>query len=217
MNVHFNTNPRQHTTQINPQGLLNMIVPNIAAIHKKLNKRKILFACLIPVSVIMFMGGGILFGTTGSDFGPNFAMMPIMFLGFFSFPVWGILIGITSMKTASYQVLINLINEISFQDKCHLDSLTLSKMTGRSTVIMAINKLIETGNLPDYEVIGDVGVAKTSLRARVSDFPAAAASAFHPAATPTEVAPSRTHCPGCRAPITRQTDRFCPFCGVKMD
>lgn len=205
----------------NVGALVESIKPDINSTYNSAKNLRTLFIALIPVCMILFMGGGMLLGMTGSDFGPNLAMLPILFLGFFGFGACGALTGVFANKAAKLKLVIDLKNEIEARDKTNLDDLSLSSYVGKNSVILIINKLIETGNLKGYEVVGDVGVARTELRAKERDFVSkAVVDALQVANENMRSAQNtqkRYRCPGCGAPITEQTGKFCTFCGVRLE
>ena len=110
---------------------------------------------------------------------------------------------------------VKLMNEIKKTDKRRLDALFAYHSLGKTQMIAIINKLIETKNLEGYEVIGDVGIAKTELHAAESDFEVAP-----PVYTqviiqqPLEKRPN--NCPNCGAAIKEDSGKFCPFCGTRV-
>lgn len=194
--------------------LVESIKPNVNASHNSAKAKRNLFAVLIPVCMILFMGGFSLAFEIKEPFDPpNFAFLLFGILGFIGFPICGVLMGFFSIKAAKFQIIITLKNEIEAHEKTKLDDLSLSGYIGKNSVVLVINKLIKTGNLVGYEVIGNVGVAKTELRAKERDFVTPSTGGYTAPVENTR----RFKCPNCGAAITEKTGKFCTFCGTRLE
>lgn len=212
-NGHYSNYYNNNFARINDAGaLVGCITPNIDGAYSAVKAKRNLLIALIPVCMILFMGGGILFGVTGGGFGPNFAMLPLVFLGFIGFGVCSTLQGVFHLKLARLQLIVDLKHEIEARDKTNLNDLSLSSYIGKNSIIIIIKKLIDTNNLTGYEIIGSMGVAKTELRAKERDFIALSAERIM-----AENMTRRFNCPNCGAAITKDTDKFCEFCGTRLD
>ena len=120
---------------------------------------------------------------------------------------------IISIKHNRLSILINLKERIRKNDKLRLDSISVSCVTDKDTTIKIINRLIETGHLSEYEIIGDVGIAKKQLGAVEKDFKVI------PQFTQViinEREPLRT-CPQCGAAVTKDNRNYCSFCGTLLN
>ena len=181
--------------------LLAKVKPNIQGELAKAKRRKnILFAC-IPLCMIMFMGGAVLSSVTARGF-----FWPIPVIGFIGFGLTGVLLSVAHMNIFKLQALMTLIYEITGLERTSIDNLSLSLTVGKSSVILIIRQLIATRNLDGYELIGEVGVAKTGT-ARASDFMPSMQSVsgqfFHT-------------CGRCGAVIGEQGGAFCSYCGARL-
>lgn len=199
----------------NVGSLIESIKPDIYGVYSSAKRMRTLFIALIPVCMILFMGGGISSGMIG------FYMFPFALIGFFGFGACGILMGLFANKAAKIKLVIDFKNEIEARDKTNLDDLTLSRYIGKNSVILIINKLIQTDNLRGYEIIGSVGVARTELMAKERDFVSAAVTDALKVAKEniqsTQSTQRRYRCPSCGAAITEQTGKFCTFCGTRLE
>ena len=139
-----------------------------------------------------------------------FFMLPLVitFIGF-------IFVFIYMFSLEKYNKLENLMNDIKDADKRRFDAMRLIYVLNKDAVMRITEKLIETGNLDGYEIIGDVGVAKTELDATETDFIVAPPAATHVTQVIVQQ-PRQTSCPNCGAPITQNSGKFCSHCGTKL-
>lgn len=242
--------------------LYNNIVPNIPDAYYKVKKHTTVFGLLIAVCFVILVFSVVMFIVTGertvkqgwqshydafgpsignTDLHPNFAFLPGIILGAVGLITFIVLTSTCGARASKLKTLKELVFEIGAQEKASLDFLSIRQgfvPLSKAAVIRIINRLIETGNLQDYEVIGEVGVARTSFHAHPSDFNVidtgksvgfgarvgAAISAFtNPAAAKAQQAPQQppqprqTHCVGCGSAIKKGSGRFCEFCGTRLD
>jgi len=241
--------------------LFKSIVPNIGGTYARAKKRTTLFSLLIAAGFIVMVVSIILMFTTGersvkkgweghysafgANFGnttisPNMAFLPFAIIGAATFVVFIVLTSKNGMRQSKLGTLNTLVNEIASQEKASLAYLSISQgfsPISKASVIRIINRLIETKNLEGYEVIDEVGVARTDAKAVPSDFNVVAApqpvgigarvgaaiSAFtNPASDQTQqpaqpAKPRPTHCAGCGSAIKKGSGRFCEFCGTRLE
>ena len=109
------------------------------------------------------------------------------------------------------------MDDIKGADKRRFDAMPLIYSFNMDTgaVIRIVAKLIETGNLDGYEIVGEAGVAKTELDADETDFIVAPPAATHVTQVIVQQ-PRQTSCPNCGAPITQSSGKFCSHCGTKL-
>jgi len=171
---------------------ISLVAPNMEGVYSAIRKKGKAAMVLVLVSFILFI--------------PTFGLtMPLFMIG-------GILAGINSQKEQKLKQIILLMNEIKYNDKCFIESLTMTRHKGRSSVAMVIRRLIETGNLDGYSLIGDIAVAKTSLGLSERNFTQGSQNiVFHP------VSEARSNrCESCGAAKTGGDDKACGFCGTKF-
>lgn len=236
------------------------IVPNITTVYSRAKRRSGVLGLLLGICFIVMIVSIILFITTGertvkkgwenhyeafgSSFGntnlhPNMAFLPGIVIGAIGFITFIVFVSICGVRVLKLRTLKTLVSEIQAQEKVSLAHLSISqgfRTPSTASIIRIINRLIETGNIQDYEIIDEVGVARTSAHARPSDFNiastggggigigarvGAAISAFtNPAGTQIQPQPSQpraTHCAGCGSAIKKGSGRFCEFCGTRLD
>lgn len=240
--------------------LYKSIVPNIATAHRRAKRRSTVLSLLLGICFIVMVVSIVLFIATGertvkkgwedhydafgSNFGntnlhPNMVFLPGIIIGAIGFVISIIFISICGARVLKLRTLKTIVSEIQAQEKASLAHLSISqgfRTPSTASIIRIINRLIETGNIQDYEVIDELGVARTSAHARPSDFNTAstggggigigarvgaAISAFtNPAGTQVQPQPSQpraTHCAGCGSAIKKGSGRFCEFCGTRLD
>ena len=207
MNYNYSYYNQQPVQPVSGNDLLDLVKPNIEAAHKRVSKKAVTFGALIPVCMVCFMAGLPL------GFMVSWAFIALTPIGFFGFGFCGIMIGVSGSKTFKYKLLVTLKNEIMWNDKISINSLSLSHAVGTSSVIMLVKKMIDTGNLDGYEVIGQVGVAKRSVMARESDFAGAPAEPVRVVVD--GVRRQLYNCPNCGNAIT-SGERFCDHCGTRL-
>jgi|GEM_PF-2934073 len=157
------------------------------------------------------------FGDGPVNFSANWAFFPLILIGAVGAVAFLIRVSKLTLKGSKQKALITIMNEIKGHDKINIADLSINKThsyIGKSTIFLIIKKLVETGNLGGYEVIGVVGVAKTSCRATERDFmsPAHAAGVIVG-----DVKKRAAKCTGCGAPISKSSDGFCGYCGSRID
>ena len=201
-----------HTYMPSGTDLLRNVKPNMKSTYKAAKIRTGLCACLIPVGFILFVTGGFM-GV--SSFNPGFP--PGVLIGFFMFGAGGFLTVFSSISIAKLKHLIGLIDEIQGHDKVSLESLSLHGTIGKSSLMLIIKKLINTGNLNEYELIGESGVAKKSIQARENDFTSTTSTATATASAWAEnTPPPPKRCPNCGASVTEKNERTCRFCNSRL-
>ena len=139
-----------------------------------------------------------------------FIMLPltITFIGVIPFIIF-------SFSFEKYNKLERLMSDIKEVEKRRFDAVYLKFQLDNDAIIRIVAKLIETGNLEGYEIIGGVGIAKKDLRACEDDFIIVPPATAHITQVIVQQ-PKRTNCAGCGAPITHESGRFCKFCGTKL-
>lgn len=238
--------------------LYKSIVPNIATAHRRAKRRSTALSLLLGICFIVMVVSIVLFIATGertvkkgweghydafgSSFGntklhPNMVFLPGIIIGAIGFVIFIVFISICGARVLKLRALKTLVSEIQAQEKVSFAHLSISqgfRAPSTASIIRIVNRLIETGDLQNYEVIDEVGVARTSIHARSSDFStvnapigigarvSAAISAFtHPASAQAQPAqppqPRATHCAGCGSAIKKGSGRFCEFCGTRLD
>jgi len=214
MGTYNNYNNHHHQQQMILQNtnFSALVRPNIERVCATAKLMVVLSGLMIPFGFFMFAFAG--FSAAESQtmgFPPLIPVAMLIFMG------GGIMTGVFSVRLAKYNQLKNFIGEIKGHDKISIDSLTLSKYIGKSSVLLLIKRLIQTKNLADYEIIGEVGVAKKSLHATTRDFASRSDNAAPVNAHAPVEGKKRDHrCPGCGTAITH-AGRFCDFCGTRLD
>jgi len=223
--------------------LLKAITPNVQNTYKRKKGLNTLFLLLGIGSIALFIFSMILMFTTGEwktnqgweshvqHFGhnvgnssrePNTAYVPLVIAG-----VVGAIVFLTlaiSRMTANRRrkALVKIIEKVTLNNKVGMEDLAFCMCNMRPLVnneealARIVERLIETKNIEGYEVIGLVGVAKTSLRARESDFVVAQHVNVVGGNTTTQEQQRATHCAGCGSAITKESGKFCGFCGTKL-
>ena len=218
------------------EALLGQVVPELVSAYaktKKLLARRLVFLLLSGVCAVV---GLVLLITTGTstpregwehfwevfddgpeDFSPNLSFLPMVIVGVVLAIVFLAGISRLAVKSNKLKTLATLTNEIKGHDKVSIEDLSISKTNlhvGNSGIVLIVKKLIETGNLAGYEVIGSVGIAKVSLHATDIDFlpPSEAVNAMV-----NNVRKRASKCPGCGAPLNKSTGSFCVYCGSRLN
>jgi len=161
-------NHEENTTQFRKtnEDLINfekLICENIRGKYKKVRARFRLSAFFIPLCIIIFIGGVLIPLFTKSYF-VIFAI--IGFIGLLTAIVNSILL---STKRDNIKIIIKTIDEICGKDCSYISELFLAKLIGENKILKIIKKLIETRNIENYEIVGDIAVAKTELRLKKED------------------------------------------------
>lgn len=132
-----------------------LIVQNMDAKIKKTRRLRNFCIVGVPLGFAMFGGGGALSVEVGIYF------IPMSIVGFFLMPVSFFCSALLSTRLAGMRKIIAIRDMILSQDKVLIYQLC-GDLNDMQT-IMIINKLIATGNLEGYVIIGNVMVAKASL------------------------------------------------------
>jgi len=210
MNSHYHSS--YHTSNQHPSyqsiDFAKQVTENMQGKYSRLKTRVILFALCIPLCMILFMCGGVLTGVTG-----NFAFIALTVIGFFCFPVSGIAVGITTAKAAAAKRTLGIIDEIYAKDCTYIKDLSLASHIGENKTLVLVKRLIETKNVEFYEVVGDIAVAKTELRLKVSDLIKKADSTS--ISTINVIANKPSRCLSCGSAIT-DNSKFCSYCGSRL-
>ena len=196
-------------SQVSMTNITAKVKPDMQSANKTATAWLVFSILLIPAGMICFMAPAF----TGS-FMDSGGFPPTIFIGMVCFMGGGVLSGVMGIKKAYISQIVNLMNEIKSHDKISIESLSLSTYVGKAQMIMLIKKLIETGNLSEYQVIGEVGVAKITVQARESDFVSTATYVNGPVTVTAHPKPSK--CPSCGSPITKDDDKFCDHCGTRL-
>ena len=185
---------RHNNSQINFSSIdfVSLVGPNMEGIYSQTRRKVKASVTLVILAFILFIPT---FGVT----------MPLFIVG-------GILASINSHREQKLKQIILLMNEIRYNDKCFIENLTLTRYKVQSSVAMIIRRLIETGNLEGYSIIGDIAVAKTSLRLSEKNFTHGSSNIiFHPVSEP-----QSNRCESCGAPKAGYDDKRCSFCGTRF-
>lgn len=144
---------------------------------------------------------------------------PFILIPFFAFPL-SMMLGVFFLTKKNYVKNIkNIADGIKFSDEK-----LIAEMFGVSDFQIKqgaeiVAKLIETGNLDGYELIGGVMVAKKTLMFTEEEAVARNDAYLQPyramdeAKAAAAAGPVLTECPHCGAPITNTKARFCQYCG----
>ena len=136
--------------------LLGRVEPDITKTFGTQKALAFLFFFLVPASFVVFLLGGIITGMTA-----NLLYAPTMIIGISGIVVFGILGSFYASKAKKIKPLARLISEIKQRQRVDIDSLTLTEMIVRKSVVEIINKLIETKNLGNYKLIDETSVERT--------------------------------------------------------
>jgi len=213
---HWNEGHQIHGQAVSGQALLRRVVPNLNA----LRRRYIMISMFLGLVALGLVGLAILgftvfarpFGFSGDMTQPNFAIVvPGMFGAVIMF---GIAFGYGGSRIFKINRLFEAINEIEGRDKVTIENLSLANFVGVAATTAIIEKLIATGNLKGYEVIGEVGVARVGMRFTEADFGRQVKVVKEVTATAPQ--PRKTRCDSCGAAVTGRSGRFCDFCGTKL-
>ena len=194
---------------VNGETLLRRVKPNIVRLYHRYMVLGIISGVGIAGSVAMFMGGGMA-GMGNFDAG-SFGFSPLVYVGFAGIAICSMLMSLFFTLAYHKKILKDLLMEIKGHEKVSIENLSLQHV-GRGSLLLIIKKLISTGNLHGYEVVGEVGVARTDIGARVSDFMVGG----RVAAAPQSSRPKKNKCDSCGANVTESTGDFCKFCGTRL-
>lgn len=210
------------------RSVVNYIKPDMEGELKKYRKTRAVCGAGLALCFVLFGIMGALMGVLFTDKPWAFAFVLIPFFGFAACG-FGLT---TSMMKVSYANIINdLIQRIKNFDKILL--VKLADNCSEAETYEVVDKLINTGNLPGYRMVGELMVAKESVCASVSEAqeeydrytgvqkavnvtPQYSAVAADPYATNYNDASSeKAFCPSCGKEVDK-TDRFCSSCGRKL-
>ena len=204
---------------INSDSLLRRIRPNFKKTSGG-STATVIGAIIMIIGILLFMSPAFTPQATSGSMGPP----PLIFVGFFMFPVGAMIIGVGQYGRIKDRKILTLIREIEASERISIQSLSINFVIGTAGTIMLIRRLIETKNLEGYEIIGEMGVAKITAGATPQDFMGAQGANMGFAGSPVGMGQPvgqpaqqrRTHCAGCSAPIRENTGRFCNHCGTKI-
>ena len=195
-------------------GILKVIKPNFD--YKKYKKLAILFLICMLMSFVLF---GFLAGFSDRIFGEfNIALIAIPFSSFFA----GSMLMVFCMAKYSYAFQAeSIIKQIKSNDKILIAGISMFYREG--DMLLIVNKLLETGNLSDYENIGDVMVAKKELCVSESEA-RKEYNKFKGISTDVNVNPVQpgpdsynvSYCPECGTK-NRIYDKYCSNCGRRIN
>lgn len=132
-----------------------LTVHDMDAKIKKTKRLRNLAIVGVPLGFAMFGGGGALSAAVGISF------ISLSLIGFFLMPASFFCSALLSTRLAKMRQIASIRDMILSQDKLLIYQLC-SDLNNMQT-IMIIQKLIATGNLEGYVIIGNIMVAKTSL------------------------------------------------------
>ena len=195
-------------------GILKVIKPNFD--YKKYKKLAILFLTCMLASYVLF---GFLAGFSNRIFGEfNIALIAIPFSSFF---VSSIAMSFCFAKYSYASQAESIIKQIKANDKILIAE--ISMFYREEDMLLIVNKLLETGNLSDYENIGDIMVAKKELCVSESEA-RKEYNEFKGINTYVNVNPVQTepdsynvsYCPECGTK-NRIYDKYCSNCGRRIN
>ncbi|MCL2587184.1 MAG: zinc ribbon domain-containing protein [Firmicutes bacterium] len=199
---------------VSGQALLRRVVPNLHALRLRYVMITIILVFMsigfVVLAVLGFTAFARPFGFSGNMTQPNFGMVvPGMFGALIMLAIAG---GYGGTRIYKMNRLFEVINEIQGRDKVTIENLSLSRLVGVASTTAIVARLISTGNLSGYEVIGEVGIGKVGMGFTEVDF-------GRQVNVKVDKQPSqqhRTHCSACGAAIKQGGGKFCQFCGAKL-
>ncbi len=210
------------------RSIVNYIKPDMEGELKKYRRTRTLCGVGLALCSVLFGIMGALMGVLFTDKPWAFVFVLVPFFGFAACG-FGLT---TSMMRVSYANIINdLIQRIKNFDKILL--VKLADNCSEAETYEVVDKLINTGNLPGYRMVGELMVAKESVSASVSEAreeydrymgvqkvvnvaPQYSAVTADPYATDYNAASSeKNFCPSCGKEVDKD-DRFCPSCGKRL-
>lgn len=218
----------------NAESFVDYIKPDIIGEFEKGKGRPGRFGLLMGLSIFLFVMSMILMFVTGEEvpdpfFGPGTTFTVIepnlfwligVFLGLAGIITFAIKLGLSASKQTKLKILRTTILEIRGRDKVSIESLSINRASffpiSKSTILLILHRLIETGNLDGYEIIGEIGIAKVNSRAKLSDFGGKNPPAAVVEEQPQVVTGRRGVCPGCGAGVGRSKGKACEFCGTGL-
>lgn len=193
--------------------MLDFIQPDMKGVHIKYKKLSIIFGCMIPVCMILFIALPVIQTTAMRGNGFPFLVLP-PFLGFAAF---GILTGVYSANTYKAKLILDVVTEVSAKDKTTIANLSVSQKMGANFGFLLVKKLIDTQNILGFSTFGEIGVYRNGISVSESDFAAFTGGAQQTVIIqqPAPATPARpSKCPSCGAGL--RNENFCPFCGTKI-
>ncbi|MCI5790834.1 MAG: zinc ribbon domain-containing protein [Clostridiales bacterium] len=210
------------------RGLVNYVKPDMEGQLKKYRRTRTFCGIGLALSFVLFGIMGALMGVLFMDKPWAFALILIPFFGFAGCG-FGLM---TSMMRVSYANIINdLMQRIKNFDKILL--VKLADSCSEAEMYEIVDKLINTGNLPGYRMVGDLMVARESVSASIGEAkeeydrymgvqkvinvtPQYSAVTADPYATNYNGGSyDKAYCPSCGKEVDK-ADRFCPSCGRKL-
>lgn len=219
-NYHNNYSGSNNVTPrpITGDALLKKISPDMQAERAKVWGITIFMIILILGCIALAVLGATVFakpwGFSGTMTQPNFA---IMIPGAFGTVIMiGLTAGFSGYQFAKLSKINETIREIKARDKALISDLMLAPVIGTGMMVAVVRKLIDTGNLSGYTMVGDIAVAKTELNLRESDFIVSGTVVRERVVEKVIEKKARpTRCPSCGGSIG-QDERYCPYCGGKL-
>ena len=213
------------------------VVPNI---EKRYNSMRVLRAVGAAIAILAFAGVIAIMAVSFSDASDG------MILPFIPIPMLCIMAGMLILAFGNYKAMQYArvkaaVNTIKSRDKI----LLLDVFSMESNSIELAQAMLDTGNLPGYELVGSVMLAKTELHvseeeavaehnARLQSMPAMMGAMINAAPNldntsplpevmpPTPITPAKDEkdgkprfCTQCGTALA-ETDKFCPSCGAPV-
>lgn len=187
------------------RGMLSATKPDMAAQCKKYRSLRKL--CAVGVA-LCFVGFGVVGFVIGSFFfGPLFALIAVPFFGF-------IACGVGFMASWYKLTVCMQVNEIIQKIKKHDKILLVQLLPGfnESDLILLADKLISTGNIAEYIIVGDVMLVKENLYVSESEAKKEYDKYFGRDFTDTATSSQYGYCPSCGKSVSA-SDKYCSGCG----
>jgi len=182
---------------------------NIGEHAASLRSKARLGGILVPVGFVLFVIGGISMAASGSFGFP----VPVL-IGFFAFGAGGFMSAVYGGQAAAAGAYVSLQNQVRSADKTLINNLSFTPAQREADTLNAVKGLIRTGNLPGYEVIADMMVAKSSLGIRPEDI-AVGGGGESKVVLVSKSSSAPAKCPSCGA-APRSAGKFCEYCGTKL-
>ncbi len=211
-NFHFNNDSHNGQRRRTPGEIAaeytKLIVPEMSAeLTKYESYVKYSFAAVVAGFILFALGGFTAVMTEGRTFA-------VAVIGFILFGAGGVLSGINTGKKQAIAMYVSALNEIKLKEVCYFSELHIGKISGDGVAAAVIQRLIDTGNLQGYEIIGGRAVAKASLALKPSDLspPASPAQGQASVVYIRDEREIETKCSNCGADF-QANEKFCSYCG----